>query len=45
MSESYVSKLDTAANQKFLAAMKGNWRELKTPNDLSVPEYEASLPV
>jgi branched-chain amino acid transport system substrate-binding protein len=42
MSASYVSSLDTPANQKFLAAMKAKFgAELKTPNDLSVPEYEA----
>jgi branched-chain amino acid transport system substrate-binding protein len=42
MSASYVSSLDTPANQKFLAAMKAKFGEgLKTPNDLSVPEYEA----
>jgi len=42
MSASYVSSLDTPANQKFLAAMKAKFgEELKTPNDLSVPEYEA----
>jgi urea transport system substrate-binding protein len=42
ISASYVSSLDTPANQKFLAAMKAKFGEgLKTPNDLSVPEYEA----
>ena len=42
MSASYVSSLDTPANQKFLTAMKAKFGEgLKTPNDLSVPEYEA----
>jgi urea transport system substrate-binding protein len=42
MSASYVSSLDTPANQKFVAAMKAKFgEELKTPNDLSVPEYEA----
>lgn len=42
MSASYVSSLDTPANKKFLAAMNAKFGgELKTPNDLSVPEYEA----
>jgi branched-chain amino acid transport system substrate-binding protein len=42
MSASYVSSLDTPANGKFLTAMKAKFGDgLKTPNDLSVPEYEA----
>jgi branched-chain amino acid transport system substrate-binding protein len=42
MSASYVSSLDTPENNKFIAAMKAKFGEgLKTPNDLSVPEYEA----
>ena len=42
ISASYVTSIDAAANAKFLAAMKAKFGdELKTPNDLSVPEYEA----
>jgi urea transport system substrate-binding protein len=42
MSASYVSSLDTPANSKFIASMKTKFGDgLKTPNDLSVPEYEA----
>ncbi len=41
ISASYVTSIDTPANQKFLAAMKAKFGDqLKTPNDLSVPEYE-----
>ncbi|HXW28987.1 MAG TPA: substrate-binding protein [Xanthobacteraceae bacterium] len=41
-SASYVTSINTPANAKFLAAMKGKFGSvLKTPNDLSVPEYEA----
>jgi urea transport system substrate-binding protein len=36
-----VTSIDTPANKKFLADMKGKFGDqLKTPNDLSVPEYE-----
>jgi urea transport system substrate-binding protein len=42
MSASYVTGIDSPANAKFLAAMKAKFgSDLKTPNDLSVPEYEA----
>ncbi|HTI17347.1 MAG TPA: substrate-binding protein [Trinickia sp.] len=42
MSGSYVTSIDSPANQAFLAAMKKRFgNDLKTPNDLSVPEYEA----
>ena len=42
ISASYVTGIDTPANKGFLAAMAKKFgAELKTPNDLSVPEYEA----
>src|SRR6201996_2977466 len=42
ISASYVTGIDTPANKAFLAAMTKKFgSELKTPNDLSVPEYEA----
>jgi urea transport system substrate-binding protein len=42
ISASYVTSIEAPANAKFLAAMKAKFGdELKTPNDLSVPEYEA----
>ena len=42
ISASYVTSIEASANAKFLAAMKAKFgSELKTPNDLSVPEYEA----
>ncbi len=41
ISASYVTSIDTPANKKFLAAMQGKFgTELRTPNDLSVPQYE-----
>jgi len=41
---SYVTGIDTPANKAFLAAMSKKFgADLKTPNDLSVPEYEAVL--
>lgn len=41
ISASYVTSIATPDNQKFLAAMKAKFGDgLKTPNDLSVPEYE-----
>src|ERR1700719_1035117 len=41
LSASYVTGIDSAANKGFLAAMQKKFgAELKTPNDLSVPEYE-----
>jgi branched-chain amino acid transport system substrate-binding protein len=37
-----VTNIDTPANRTFLAAMEKRFgKDLKTPNDLSVPEYEA----
>jgi urea transport system substrate-binding protein len=42
LSASYVTGIDSAANKTFMAAMQKKFdAELKTPNDLSVPEYEA----
>ncbi len=42
ISASYVTGIDSAKNKQFLAAMgKKFGTELKTPNDLSVPQYEA----
>jgi branched-chain amino acid transport system substrate-binding protein len=42
LSASYVTGIEAAANKDFLAAMTKKFgSELKTPNDLSVPEYEA----
>ena len=42
LSASYVTGIDSAANKAFLAAMQKKFgADLKTPNDLSVPEYEA----
>lgn len=39
---SYFTNIDTPANKAFLAAMQKKFgAELKTPNDLSVPQYEA----
>jgi urea transport system substrate-binding protein len=39
---SYYTSVDSPANKKFLDAMQGKFgADLKTPNDLSVPEYEA----
>ena len=44
ISASYVTGIDSAANKTFLAAMSKKFgADLKTPNDLSVPEYEARL--
>lgn len=42
MSSSYVTSIDGAKNKQFLAAMQKKFgANLKTPNDLSVPQYEA----
>jgi urea transport system substrate-binding protein len=42
ISASYVTGIDSAANKTFLANMAKKFgADLKTPNDLSVPEYEA----
>jgi branched-chain amino acid transport system substrate-binding protein len=41
ISGSYLTNIDTEANKKFLAAMQKKFgANLKTPNDLSVPQYE-----
>ncbi len=42
ISASYVTGIDSPENKAFLAAMAAKFgADLKTPNDLSVPEYEA----
>jgi branched-chain amino acid transport system substrate-binding protein len=42
ISASYVTGIDSPANKAFLAAMTKKFgADLKTPNDLSVPQYEA----
>jgi urea transport system substrate-binding protein len=42
LSASYVTSIDSAANKSFLASMAQKFgADLKAPNDLSVPEYEA----
>ncbi len=42
LSASYVTGIESATNKTFLAAMPKKFgADLKTPNDLSVPEYEA----
>ncbi len=42
ISASYVTGIDSPENKAFLAAMAKRFgRDLNTPNDLSVPEYEA----
>ena len=42
ISASYLTSIDSPENKTFLAAMKKKFgAELKTPNDLSVPQYEA----
>ncbi|MCT7307135.1 substrate-binding protein [Ralstonia wenshanensis] len=42
MSGSYLTSIDTPENKKFLAAMDKRFgRDLKTPNELSEPQYEA----
>lgn len=39
---SYVTTIDTPANKRFLEAMRAKFGDaLRTPNDLSVPQYEA----
>lgn len=41
ISASYVTSIDSKANKDFLAAMDKKFSgELRTPNDLSVPQYE-----
>lgn len=42
MSGSYFTSIDTPENGKFLAAMQKRFgKDLKTPNELSEPQYEA----
>jgi urea transport system substrate-binding protein len=42
ISGSYLTNIDSAANKTFLASMDKKFgTNLKTPNDLSVPQYEA----
>jgi branched-chain amino acid transport system substrate-binding protein len=42
ISQSYMTGIPSAENKKFLDAMQKKFgNELKTPNDLSVPQYEA----
>lgn len=42
ISGSYLTNIDSPKNKAFLAAMQKKFgANLKTPNDLSVPEYEA----
>ena len=42
LSASYVTGIETAANKTFLADIARKFgKDAKTPNDLSVPEYEA----
>lgn len=42
ISGSYFTNIDSPANKAFLAAMEKKFgANLKTPNDLSVPQYEA----
>ena len=42
VSASYVTGIDSPENKAFLAAMEKKFGgELRTPNDLSVPQYEA----
>lgn len=42
MSGSYLTGIDTPANKKFLAAMQKKFgKDMKTPNELSEPQYEA----
>jgi len=39
---SYITSIDSPENKSFLAAMEKKFgADLKTPNDLSVPQYEA----
>ncbi len=39
---SYLTSIDSAENKAFLSAMEAKFgADLKTPNDLSVPQYEA----
>ena len=42
ISQSYLTGIDSAENKKFLEGMEKKFGDdLKTPNDLSVPQYEA----
>lgn len=41
LSASYVTAIDSPANKSFLAAIQKKFgKDLRTPNDLSVPQYE-----
>ena len=41
ISASYITGIESEENQRFLKAMKNHFGDkLKTPNDLSVPQYE-----
>jgi urea transport system substrate-binding protein len=41
ISGSYLTNIDSAKNKEFMAAMQKKFgADLKTPNDLSVPQYE-----
>ena len=42
ISASYITDIDSAENKNFLKAMSDHFgSDMKTPNDLSVPQYEA----
>lgn len=42
LSASYVTGIDSAENKSFLTAMEKKFgKDMRTPNDLSVPQYEA----
>ncbi|WP_118178685.1 substrate-binding protein [Paraburkholderia phosphatilytica] len=42
MSGSYLTSIDTPGNAKFMAAMRKRFgNDMKTPNELSEPQYEA----
>lgn len=44
ISASYVTGIDSDANRDFLSAMDSHFGDaLRTPNDLSVPQYEAVM--
>jgi branched-chain amino acid transport system substrate-binding protein len=42
ISASFLTNIDTPENKRFMAAMQKKFgADLRTPNDLSVPEYDA----
>lgn len=42
MSASYVTSIDSEENRNYLSSLRTKFgQDMKTPNDLSVPEYEA----